>query len=63
MLRKSIAQARLWMSYPTWQSASQTLRLVLAGFIFFIAIVVVVFTFAPLVPSNVTVRSQGTPTQ
>ncbi|KAK7479644.1 hypothetical protein BaRGS_00029110 [Batillaria attramentaria] len=58
-----LVQTRLWVSNPNWQSASHTLRRIAAGIIFLIAMIVVILTFAPLVPGNITMRNHGKPAQ
>lgn len=58
-----IVQVRQWMSNPNWQSASHTLRRIAAGLIFLVAMIIVILTFAPLVPGNITMRNHGKPAQ
>jgi len=58
-LKDLVMKVRLWMSNPNWHSASHTLRKIAAGIMFLIAMVVVIVTFAPLVPGNVELRNHG----
>ena len=62
-VKEAVLKLREWMSNPNWHSASLTLRKMAAGVIFLIAMVIVVVTFAPLVPGNVSLRNHGKPAQ
>lgn len=62
-VKDALGRLRVWMSNPNWSSTSLTLRHLVSGLVFFLAMLVVIFTFAPLIPSNITVRSHGQPAQ
>ncbi|XP_076467389.1 uncharacterized protein LOC143298371 isoform X2 [Babylonia areolata] len=58
-VKDAVVKVRLWMSNPNWQSASQTLRKVAAGLFFLLAMLVVVVTFAPLIPAHISLRNHA----